>query len=100
MPPDVRDLVDGGLELGRDGCHRPRSTHRAIASAAPLRTERPSRSMPLIRVWAENGTSVAPCEVALAEPELLLREHDDRASFRRLVREARELRGVGELAPA
>ena len=36
------------------------STMRRTESAAPLRTERPSRkSMPLMRVWAVNGTSTA-----------------------------------------
>ena len=37
-------------------------------------------------------------DVPLAQPVALLREDDDRAPFRRLVGEARELRRVGELA--
>ena len=75
----------------------PSSIQRRIESAAPLRIERPSRSMPLIRVSAVNGTSVPSPSVALAEAVALLREHDDRAALGRLVGEARELRGVGEL---
>ena len=53
--------------------------------------------MPLIRVLAENGTSDRPVQVALAQPEALLGEHDDRAALGRLVGEAGELGGVGEL---
>ena len=37
-------------------------------------------------------------ELALAQVEPLLREHDDRAALRRLVGERRELRDLGELA--
>ena len=44
-----------------------------------------------------NGTSVAPCELAAAEPVALLRQDDDRAALGRLVGEARELRRIGEL---
>ena len=53
-----------------------------------------------MRVCAVNGTNVAPssCDVALADAELLLGEHDDAAAFGRLVGERGELRGVGELA--
>ena len=36
-------------------------------------------------------------ELALAQPVLLLREHDDRAALGRLVGERRELRRLGEL---
>ena len=36
-------------------------------------------------------------QIALAELEALLREHDDAAAFRRLVGERGELRGVGQL---
>ena len=51
-----------------------------------------------MRVCAENGTNTASCarEVASAQPVLLLREHDDRATFGRLVGQRRQLRGVGE----
>ena len=37
-------------------------------------------------------------ELALAQAELLLREHDDRAALRRLVGERGELRHLGQLA--
>ena len=52
-----------------------------------------------MRVCAVNGTNVraAARDVALAQAELLLGEHDDAAPFGRLVGERRELRGVGEL---
>ena len=55
-----------------------------------------------MRVCAENGTKVAPRarDVALAQAELLLGEHDDAAAFRRLVGKRGELRRVGELALA
>ena len=51
-----------------------------------------------MRVWAMNGTNACrvPCEVATAQLELLLREHDDRAPFRRFVGQRRQLRGVGQ----
>ena len=85
--PRRPDLADGRLHLG--GSEAPsRASQAPIASAAPLRTRRPATSMPLIRVWAEKGTSVGALEVALAQPEPLLGEDDDRASLRRLVGEA------------
>ena len=37
-------------------------------------------------------------DVAAAQAVLLLRQHHDRAAFRRLVGQARELRGIGQLA--
>ena len=72
----------------------------AIASAAPLRIDRPGRSTPLIRVCAENGTKVAleRLHVPLAQAERRLRQHDDAPAFRRLVGERRELRGIAEVA--
>ena len=59
-----------------------------------------SRSTPLMRVCAVNGTNVAPsaCMSRPRRPILLLGEHDDAAPLRRLVGERGELRGVGELA--
>ncbi len=39
-------------------------------------------------------------DVATAEPVLFLHENDDRTAFGRLVGEARELRGIGELLDA
>ena len=52
-----------------------------------------------MRVWAVNGTSSAPYEVALPDVEALLGQHDDRAALGRLVGQARQLGGVGQ-APA
>src|SRR6266511_1926059 len=40
------------------------STKRLTASAAPLRSLRPSRSTPLIRVVAEKGMNVASCSAS------------------------------------
>src|SRR5260370_76962 len=45
--------------LRRSGPVLPPSTNAMIESTAPLRMETPSRSMPLIRVCAENGTKRA-----------------------------------------
>ena len=44
------------------------------------------------------GDELVLAEGALAQAELLLREHDDRAAFRRLVRERSELRDLRQLA--
>ena len=51
-----------------------------------------------MRVWAVKGTSSASVELALAQAVALLGEHHDRATLGRLVGEARELGGVGQLA--
>ena len=48
--------------------------------------------------WRVNGTNCVLAELALAEAEPLLREHDDRAALRRLVGERGELRHLGQLA--
>ena len=71
-----------------------------MASAAPLRIWRPFRLTPLIRVWAVNGTNVAPSrvDVPLPDPVLLLGEDDDAAALRCLVGQRRELGGVGQVA--
>ena len=71
-----------------------------MAFGAPLRIWRSPMSTPLMRVCAENGTKVAPSapQVALAQIEALLGEHDDAAPFGRLVGERGELRGIGQLA--
>ena len=76
------------------------ATQRRIASPAPLRSRVPSRSTPLMRVWAVNGTNsrVVRRELVLADP-VLLGEHDDRAALGRLVGERGQLRRLGELAP-
>ena len=90
------DPLDDRVELG--GTVPPAaSIQRLIASAAPLRIARPSRSTPLIRVSAVNGISVPSARSPLAQAETLLRQHDDRAALRRLVGEARELGRVGEV---
>ena len=68
------------------------------ASAAPLRIIVPFRLTPLIRVVGAEGDELVLAEGALAQAELLLREHDDRAAFGRLVRERGELRDLGQLA--
>ena len=49
-----------------------------------------------MRVCAVNGTSVAPTS-SRSQAVALLGQHDDRAAFGRLVGQARELRGVGQL---
>ena len=55
VPPDLEIVVTAWSTSG--GTLPPSdATCRAIASAAPLRITRPSRSQPLMRVWAENGT--------------------------------------------
>ena len=72
------------------------STQRRTESAAPLRIDRPSKSTPLMRVCAVNGTSSASGELARREAVALLGERDDRAALGRLVGQAREQRGVGE----
>jgi hypothetical protein len=63
-------------------------------------TRAPSDSMstPLMRVCAEKGTKVRAerLDLALAQVELLLGEHDDAAAFGRLVGQRGELRDVGE----
>ncbi len=48
---------------------------------------------------AEKGMNVArrAVQIALAQIETLLGEHDDAAALGRLIRERSELRGVGEL---
>ncbi len=43
------------------------------------------------------GDELVLAELLLAQPEALLGEHDDRATFGRLVGERRELRGLGEV---
>ena len=85
---------------GRSGSIPPCSvTQRFTASAAPLRTWRPSTSRPDIRVDGREGDEgVLVAEVALADVETLLGEHDDRAALGRLVRERRQLGGVGHLS--
>ena len=50
-----------------------------------------------MRVCAVKGTSVASPSLAFTEVEPLLGEDDDRAAFRGLVGEARQLRRLGEL---
>ena len=68
------------------------------ASAAPLRI------IVAVQVDAAHprrggeGDELVLAELALAQAELLLREHDDRAALRRLVGERGELRDLGELA--
>ena len=54
-------------------------------------------STPLILVRAVKGTKVASArEISVAEPVFLLGQHDDAAALRRLIREGRELGGVGQ----
>ena len=73
------------------------STQRRTESAAPLRTERFSKSTPLMRVWAVNGHQLGADELALAQAVTVLGQHHDGTAFGRLVGEARELRRVGQL---
>ena len=73
-------------------------TNLQIASVAPLRSCRPSKSTPLMRVYAENGMKVASCfgNVTAAQAVLLFRQHDDGAAFGRLIGKAGKLRRVGQ----
>ena len=50
-----------------------------------------------MRVCAVNGDELGADQLALAQAVAVLGQHDDRAALGRLVGEARELRGVGEL---
>ena len=91
MPPTLRR--SGWPPLSR--------THCMTAAAAPLRICRPpSRSTPLIRVWAVNATKCAVRQLArvpLAQAVRGLGQHDDRAALRGLVGQAGQLGGVGQL---
>ena len=53
-----------------------------------------------MRVVADEGDELVLAELALAQPEPLLGEHDDRAALGRLVGERGELRDLGQLALA
>ena len=85
--------------FGRRRRPRPRRSARS-RRRRPCGSRRPSRSTPLMRVCALNGHErrAERVHVALAQAELLLRQHHDAAAFRRLVRERGELGGVGEVA--
>ena len=79
------------------------SIQRRIASAAPLRIERPSRSTPLIRVSAVNGTSVAArrrrARAGRSAPSRARRSSGPRASRRRGSRAARRRRARAPRRP-
>ena len=67
VPPPVAMPSTIGVELARD---RRRPAPRPSAGPSrprPCAPGRPSRSTPLMRVCAVNGTSVAPTELALAD---------------------------------
>ena len=112
-PSTLRALGDDQRRaaLARDASRRSARTSAGKLSALrPARTPRsrrprpcgparPSRSTPLMRVCAVNGTNVGAerVDVALAQAVLLLGQHDDAAAFGRLVGERGELRRVGEL---
>ena len=61
VPPDMATPRTSGSAAAAPPCGKA----RAMASDAPLRIWVPSaRSMPLIRVWAVKGTTLAPCRSA------------------------------------
>ena len=102
------DAVDDLADLRRYGWPPFSRTHFITAVAAPLRTcraGRPSsaRSTPDIRVWAVNGTHVGvrPARPGCRSrsPYAAWRDHD-RAALGRLVGQAGQLRGVGQLRSA
>ncbi len=72
------------------------ATQRRTESAAPLRMDRPSHSMPDIRVWAVNGTSSAPGMSDRRQPVALLGQGHDRAAFGGLVGQRRQQRHLGQ----
>ena len=101
VPPFARDLFDHGAELGprrpavggevafdRFGRALPDATAVEIDAGHPRLGSKGHQGM---RMFAQ---------VPAAQPEALLREHDDRPPFRRLVGERRELRRIGELRVA
>ena len=67
------------------------------ASAAPLRIIVPFEVDAAHPGRGAEGDELVLAELALAQAELLLREHDDRAALGRLVGERRELRDLGKL---
>ena len=74
------------------------STQRRTESAAPLRIDATVLEVDAAHAGLRGeGDERRADELALADAVALLGEHDDRAAFGRLVGEARELRGVGEL---
>ena len=103
VAPSLRDLLDERAELERHGAafgldHPPHALGGALAHRPRRMPSVDGKSIPLIRVWAVNGTSTAPRARRLAEPVPAGRELDDRAALRRLVGEARGQRGLGQLA--
>ncbi len=98
VAPSREMLSTIGRQLERHGAARVDHERGGRESAAPLRTVRPSgKSMPLMRVWAVNGTSTAPATSGGTSPYWLDGEVDDRAPLRRLVGEAGQHRHLGEL---
>ena len=67
---------------------------------APLRSCRPSRSTPLMRVYAENGMNWASWLATSRprKPYFAFASTTIGAALRRLVGQARKLRGVGQFA--
>ena len=74
----------------------------STASTAPLRMDEPSRSTPRdARLGRErNEVRVHRRHLAATQAILLLRQHHDRAAFRRLIRERGKLRRIGQTAIA
>ena len=110
--PLARDTSSTAVACTSAGKLPPSASHvlAPIASAAPLRSWRTvpppsSMSTPLMRVCAENGTKVVLWhgEVAFAQVELLLGEHDrrcgPRASRRRATRTAPRRRAPDRSRP-
>ena len=83
---------------GRAGAAPPcSSTQRRTESAAPLRIERPSHSMPDMRVWAVNGTSSAPGMSTGLEAVALLGQGHDGAPFGCLVGQRGQQDDLGQV---
>ena len=70
VPPDLATLsAITSISRATSGAVVAALTSAMTASTAPLRIEAPSTSMPLMRVWAENGMNLA-CSGAISRPRM------------------------------
>src|ERR1700730_16246514 len=93
--------MPSAASTGTAAAERTKST---IASTAPFRITVVPVSIPLNLVWRRKGNELCLefAQVATANTVFLFCQHHDRAAFRRLIGERRELRRIGEFlfAPA
>ena len=84
VPPVARNAVGDLGEIGRAPFPPCSCTNLRMASVAPFRSRRPSRSTPLIRVWAEKGMKRASCSATspAAQVVLFLGQNHDRSPLR------------------